>query len=277
MLASARRALSEAETLPEISEIVDRAEVIRVAARKAGLGLDAQNDWAEFKLDAERRAGEMLAGMELSGNRYSGNKLLPLGIEKVQSHRWQKLAGIDETAYEDWKAERRNKDEEITEAGALRIANRRVTENTGEPEWYTPEKYLVSVRAVFEGDIELDPATSTAAQEIVRAERFYTVEDDGLVQDWRGRIFLNPPYAASLVSQFTRKLVEHHKQGAVPEAVLLVNNATDTRPGSTRQRTLVPLSASPEGESASTAWHTARSSKTPTPSKARRFSTSERM
>jgi hypothetical protein len=52
---------------------------------------------AEIKLRAERKAGEMLAAMELRpGVKPIGNTMLPialedLGITKMQSSRWQKV------------------------------------------------------------------------------------------------------------------------------------------------------------------------------------------
>jgi len=61
-------------------------------------------------------------------------------------------------------------------------------------EWYTPPEILDAVRDVI-GDIELDPASCAAANEFVRAERFYTIEDDGLSKFWEARsLFLNSPY-----------------------------------------------------------------------------------
>jgi hypothetical protein len=102
-----------------------------------------------------------------------------------------------------------------------------VSQNTGQPEWYTPAAYVEAARRVL-GDIDLDPASSPAAQRTVRATRYFTVKDDGLAQDWQGRVFLNPPYNAGLVDQFVTKLCDHHAAGDVPAAVLLVNNATET-------------------------------------------------
>jgi phage N-6-adenine-methyltransferase len=94
-------------------------------------------------------------------------------------------------------------------------------------EWYTPAEYLEAARAVM-GDIDLDPATCAAAQEVVQAKVFFTKEDDGLAREWRGRIWLNPPYSAALAPRFIEKLCAEYHAGRLDEAVVLVNNATDT-------------------------------------------------
>lgn len=60
-------------------------------------------------------------------------------------------------------------------------------------EWYTPADIIDRVRKVL-GDITLDPASCAAANEIVRASRYLTKDEDGLRHDWSGAsIYLNPP------------------------------------------------------------------------------------
>jgi phage N-6-adenine-methyltransferase len=102
-----------------------------------------------------------------------------------------------------------------------------VTQNTGHYEWYTPQIYIDAVRQVL-GEIDLDPASSTAANQIVQASCFYSEADNGLAQPWRGRIFMNPPYANDLISRFTAKLAAHFHAGDITAAIVLVNNATET-------------------------------------------------
>jgi hypothetical protein len=97
---------------------------------------------------------------------------------------------------------------DLSETDAIQI-NREIWGNnggprtlgTGEYEWYTPPKYIELARAVL-GEIDLDPASSEKAQEAVRAKRYFTAADQGLRHEWRGRVWLNPPYAQPLIGQF---------------------------------------------------------------------------
>ena len=67
---------------------------------------------------------------------------------------------------------------------------------TGDTEWYTPANILEAVAEVL-GAIDLDPASSAAQQAhaTVKATRYFTIADNSLEQRWRGRVFLNQPYA----------------------------------------------------------------------------------
>ena len=90
----------------------------------------------------------------------------------------------------------------------------------GNDEWYTPAGVVEAARAVM-GRIDLDPASNTEANETVQAKAIYTVEDDGLTQPWRGRVFLNPPFSAQLKRAFCDRLRESVESGGVTQAVLV--------------------------------------------------------
>lgn len=107
--------------------------------------------------------------------------------------------------------------------------SRRVLHSSESNEWYTPRAYIDAV-IILMGAIDLDPASSKQANETVGAADIFTIDDDGLTQDWYGRVFLNPPYGRDNGQEnWSRKLVEEFAAGNVTEAVLLVNAVTDTK------------------------------------------------
>jgi phage N-6-adenine-methyltransferase len=103
----------------------------------------------------------------------------------------------------------------------------RGTTGTGENEWFTPKQYIKLARDVL-GTIDLDPASSEKAQKVVKAEKYFTKDDSGLENEWKGRVWLNPPYAQPLISEFVTKLITEVSVGRVSEAILLTHNYTDT-------------------------------------------------
>lgn len=98
---------------------------------------------------------------------------------------------------------------------------------TGENEWYTPIKYIESARKVL-GKIDIDPATSKFGQTRIKAKIFYDTSTNGLEHEWKGRMWLNPPYSHPLQSKFIEKSVEEFKNGNISEAIILTHNYTDT-------------------------------------------------
>ena len=99
---------------------------------------------------------------------------------------------------------------------------------SGNIEWYTPSLYVEAARQVM-GSIDLDPASCEFANQTVNATAYYSVDTNGLATDWRGNVWLNPPYSAPLIGEFIDKLVtEYYDASNLESAVLLTNNATDT-------------------------------------------------
>jgi len=93
-------------------------------------------------------------------------------------------------------------------------------------DWWTPQKYIDAVYEVMD-KIDLDPASCEEANIVVRADNIYTESDDGLIQPWYGKVFLNPPYGRE-GPDFVEKLYNEFGS-TVSEAILLVNSrATDS-------------------------------------------------
>jgi len=68
--------------------------------------------------------------------------------------------------------------------------------------WLTPPHILESL-----GHFDLDPC-SPIERPWDTADKHYTIEDDGLIQDWEGRVWMNPPYGPQM-GKWMKKLGEH--------------------------------------------------------------------
>ena len=90
-------------------------------------------------------------------------------------------------------------------------------------EWYTPSQFVEMAREVL-GGIDLDPASNKMAQGWIQAKHYYTKKDDGLSQQWEGRILCNPPYG-NLPKKFLNKGLSEYKTGNVTAAIFLLNRS----------------------------------------------------
>ena len=123
-ISAARRSLARAATLDDVLDIRDKAEALRVYIKAAGDSLDAQIAAADIRLRAERKAGEILASMNLVGRSQAATQLSDLGINKSQSSRWQLSAKLPEEQYEAMVASCRESKRELTQAAVLAAARK---------------------------------------------------------------------------------------------------------------------------------------------------------
>jgi len=77
------------------------------------------------------------------------------------------------------------------------------------------------------GMIDLDPCAETMANPNVPASAHFTEDDDGLKQEWWGKVFMNPPYGRQ-IGDWCNKLVADYRFGIVTEAIALLPARTDT-------------------------------------------------
>ena len=136
-------------------------------------------------------------------------------------------APLDDEDYLALVAEARETGTPLTRR-AVRAAGRpKVVHNSGEIEWYTPPEVMDRARHVFGGEVDLDPCSCEVAQRVVRARRWWGVEEDGLAQDWTAdTLWLNPPY--SQAARWIDHAVYAVASGRVRHALVLALNSTET-------------------------------------------------
>lgn len=94
-------------------------------------------------------------------------------------------------------------------------------------EWYTPSYIIEPIRELL-GGIDLDPCSTAEANKTVKAERFFTKDEDGLNHPWAARtVFCNPPYSKPLCAKFVDKLIRDSIDEIFLSAALLVHSKTD--------------------------------------------------
>lgn len=88
--------------------------------------------------------------------------------------------------------------------------------------WETPIDFFEKLNQEFH--FTLDPC---ATPETAKCKKFFTKEDDGLIQDWGGEsVFCNPPYGTE-IKKWVRKCAEEAKKVGT-QVVMLIPARTDT-------------------------------------------------
>lgn len=88
-------------------------------------------------------------------------------------------------------------------------------------EWSTPQTFFDELDKEF--NFTLDPC---ATHDNAKCKKYYTIEDDGLLQDWsKDVVFMNPPYGRE-IKHWVQKAYEESLKGAT--VVCLIPARTDT-------------------------------------------------
>ena len=89
-------------------------------------------------------------------------------------------------------------------------------------EWSTPQDFFNELDKEF--NFTLDPCST---RENAKCTKYFTVEDDGLKQDWsKDTVFMNPPYGRE-IKYWVQKAYEESLKGAT--VVCLIPSRTDTK------------------------------------------------
>lgn len=208
-----------------LHELRHRASAFELFNQRSG-AKDLANEAGEIKVRAERG----LAQIDIKAAPHGGNKASSTGAElapladfgHTTRAELRRLGGLSTKEFE--RRLKAAKADELAGVSTTRVLLDEApggTKASVHVEWYTPAQYLDAARQVL-GGIDLDPASSRMANETVKAAQFYDVGDDGLLQNWHGRVWLNPPYGKGS-GLFTSKLVDEYTEQRVTAAVLLLN------------------------------------------------------
>lgn len=82
------------------------------------------------------------------------------------------------------------------------------------PEWATPQAFFDKLNLIY--GFELDVC---ATPENAKCVRYFTKEQDGLTQEWRGVCWMNPPYGRT-IGKWVKKAYESAQAGATVVCLL---------------------------------------------------------
>src|SRR5690242_9535706 len=87
-------------------------------------------------------------------------------------------------------------------------------------QWATPQEFFDRLNAEFRFELDV-----CALPENAKCSRYFAPQQNGLVQQWTGVCWMNPPYGRT-IGQWMQKAYESSLQGAT--VVCLVPARTDT-------------------------------------------------
>ena len=220
---SVDRALSTIASATEAKDMLDRGMTMKHYAERLRAGIEVERPIAFGVLKIKAKLGELMP--RESGGRGKKTPIPDIGVSNPATiAAYRKIAD-----HQDRLEEYYNEIDDVpTQSGFIKHCHPdRHAIYTGEESWYTPVPWIEMAREVM-GTIDLDPASSEFANRTVGATRYFTVDDNGLEQEWHGTVWLNPPFSQPKVTQFTQKLCDEYQAGRVTQAVSLYNNNTET-------------------------------------------------
>jgi len=158
-LSKAKADLAKTSTMDEVKGYRERAEALRVFYQHSKKGIEFQNFYAEVRIRAERRGGEILRDMrannELEGQGGDRKSKCPkgilnlakIGITPKESSRFKKIAEIPEKEFEEKINEVKDQRQELTSSKFISLHQRIVRESLEKKTDESPEftAYLLRV------------------------------------------------------------------------------------------------------------------------------------
>ena len=201
-LEHATRLLAEVRTIDDAKHLADRAAAAEVWAKRARLGLEAQNYAAEIKIRAERKAGKLLNELERTPGIRTDLTLSSVGqgsdaspyaraikeakATRQEAHRWQKVASVPDKAFETVIAATKSAGKALTTGVIIGSkSNPPSIQDRRTPQW------LFDTLTKRFGPFKLD-AFADGINHL--CDEYYTREDNAYVQPWADVTFANPEF-----------------------------------------------------------------------------------
>jgi len=214
----ALQAVVEADDPAQLARMSDWAEDLRILARRAQLGIQAQRRALRVRLEAERRIGQLMQQIDRApvGRPKKGfpkPNLASIGLNKTMSQRARLLGALPQRKYEVLLG-RIETDTEITLTQLLGLGSHRrkqaETDSSwgwgrhpkpmalnnvdfagASTEWLTPPEIFEAMGVEFSLDVASPGPTRVPW---IPAREHYTKCQNGLVQPWRGPVWMNCPF-----------------------------------------------------------------------------------
>jgi DNA N-6-adenine-methyltransferase (Dam) len=93
--------------------------------------------------------------------------------------------------------------------------------------WFTPCNIIEPIRSFYGGTIDLDPASSSEANETIKAKHYFNWNLDGLKWEWYGNVWCNPPYCDGAMKEWLLHGARHYwaSDTRINQMIFLVNRS----------------------------------------------------
>lgn len=107
-------------------------------------------------------------------------------------------------------------------------SHQRINQESDKVEYYTPQEIVEAARRVM-GEIDLDPASSSEANKRIKTLWFFDRHNNGLNQQWRGRVWMNHPFSRVNNPLWIAKLESEFESRRVTQACCITFAATSEK------------------------------------------------
>jgi len=100
--------------------------------------------------------------------------------------------------------------------------NVEICTSSGNDEWETPQEFFDKLNHEFHFTLD-----ACATKYNAKCKKYYTKEDNALIQDWSNEIvYMNPPYSTKQQNAFVKKAYEESQKGAIVVCLLPARTST---------------------------------------------------